>query len=180
MKANVTDCAAKLAAALTAGLLLAAGPASADILKLDCSVSVDTYNVGEGREGRDSGSSRGLWKVRAVYFPDSDLAPEVHFDAASPFGIPYRRSGLDVDYLEGYDDAPTITPDRIEWCPDRRGCGAQIPFSTADGWYSVSRAVIDRRRGTLNVRVEMYSGMAGVRMDHDYYGTCAPEPERQF
>jgi hypothetical protein len=166
--------------AAASGLLLSAAPAAAEILKLDCSVSVDTYNVGEGREGANSGSSRGVWKVRAVHFPDSDLAPEVSFDEASPFGMPYRRGGLDVDYLEGYDDEPTISQDRIEWCPDRRGCGAQIPFLSGDGWYSVSRAVVDRRRGTLSLKVEYYSSLAGVRMALDYYGTCAPEPERQF
>ena len=56
----------------------------------------------------------------------------------------------------------------------------QIPFLTGDGWYSVSRAVIDRRRGTFNVRVELYSALADVRIDNTCYGTCAPEPEPQF
>lgn len=41
-------------------------------------------------------------------------------------------------------------------------------------------AGIDRRLGTFNVKVEMYSGLAGVRTDHDHYRTCAPEPGRQF
>lgn len=180
MKAYITAHASKLAAVFAGGILLAAGPASAEFLKLDCSVSVDTYNVSEGREGRDSGSSRGVWKVVVEDMSVVDLPSEVRLDQATPFGVPYRRSGLDSDYLEGWDDAPAISEDRIEWCPDRRGCGVQIPFLHEEGWYSVSRAVIDRRRGTFNVKVEMYSGLAGVRMDHDYHGTCAPEPERQF
>lgn len=166
--------------ALVIGVMLGAGPANAEVLKLDCTVSVDAFNVSEGREGRNSGSSRGVWKVRMVHFPDSDLAPEVRFTETAPFGIHYRRSGLEVDYLEGYDESPTLSEDRIEWCPDRRGCGVQIPLLTGDGWYSVSRAVIDRRRGTLNLEVEMYSSLAGVRMAHGYYGQCAPEPEAQF
>ena len=166
-----------LAGALASGLLFAAGPSAAEILKLDCSVSVDTYNVSEGRDGRDSGSSRGVWKVRAMIFPE---ASDVTIEQSTPFGVPYTRAGLDTDYLEGWDDEPTVREDRIEWCPDRRGCGVQIPFLSGNGWYSVSRAVIDRRRGTLSVRVEYYSGLAGVQMDNTYYGTCAPEPERQF
>lgn len=166
--------------AAAAGVLVAAGPANAEILELDCTVSVDTYNLNEGREGRDSGSSRGVWRVRMVHFLDSDTAPEVRFTTTTPFGIHYRRSGLEVDYLEGYDESPTISEDRIEWCPERRGCGVQIPFLTGDGWYSVSRAVVDRRRGTLNLKVEMYSSLAGVRIDHNYHGQCAPEPEAQF
>jgi len=174
------DTSKSIGVALAAGLLLAASPASADFLKLDCSVSVDTYNVSQGREGSDSGSSRGVWKVVVDDLSAVDLPSEVRLDQSTPFGIRYRRSGLDMDYLEGWDDEPTITADRIEWCPDRRGCGVQIPFVSGDGWYSVSRAVIDRRRGTFNVKVEMYSGLAGVRVDHNYYGTCAPEPERQF
>ena len=166
--------------AAAAGLLFAAAPASAEILKLDCSVSVDTYNVSEGRDGRDSGSSRGVWKVKMVQFPDSDLAPEVQLTASTPFGMPYRQSGLDRDYLEGWDNEPTISEDRIEWCPDRRGCGVQIPFLSGDGWYRVGRAVIDRRRGSLSLRVEYYRRDLGLQMDHSYYGPCAPEPEPQF
>lgn len=166
--------------ALALSLLFTAAPAAAEILKLDCTVSVDTYNVSEGREGADSGSSRSVWKVRMAHFPDSELAPEVRFTTTTPFGIHYRRSGLEVDYLEGYDESPTISEDRIEWCPDRRGCGVQIPFLTGDGWYRVSRAVVDRRRGTLDLKVEVYSSLAGVRMDHDYHGQCAPEPEARF
>lgn len=165
---------------LSAGLLIAAAPASAEILKLDCSVSVDTYNVLEGRDGRDSGSSRGVWKVRVTEFPDSDLSSEVTFTDTTPFGIPYRRSGLDLDYLERWDENAVIDEDRLEWCPNRHGCDVQIPFLTGDGWYSVGKAVIDRRRGTLSLKVEYYNSLAGVQMDHTYYGTCAPEPERQF
>lgn len=167
-------------AALVAGLLFAAAPAAADILVLDCSVSVDTYNIVEGRAGDDSGSSRGAWKIRAVYFPDSHLAPEVRLTETAPFGMPYRRSGLDFDYLEGYDDDPTLDEDQIEWCPDRRGCGARIPFLTGHGWYRVSRAVVDRRRATFSLTVEHHRSDLGIQMEHRYFGTCAPEPGQQF
>lgn len=172
------------AAALALVVQFAAAPATAsaaaEVLKLDCSVSVDTYNVSEARDGRDSGSSWGVWKIRVEDFSDIDLPSEVSLTQSTPFGVPYWQAGLDMDYLEGYDDAPTVSPDPIEWCPDRRGCGVQIPFLKENGWYKVGRAVVDRRRGTFNVKVEIYWRQAGTRMVHDYYGACAPEPGRQF
>lgn len=178
MKAVAMDEISKLAgAALAAGLVFAAAPAAAQVLKLDCEVEVETRLMSTGEHDTSSGSSRGVWKV--LVEQDGGVA-EVRFDEASPYGIS-RGSGLDLDYLEHYDDSPAINEDRIAWCPIDGECGVQLPLrGTGGGWYRVSEAVIDRRRGTLVVTVEEYIDMFNEGGTNIYRGRCAPEPEPMF
>lgn len=168
--------------AAAAGLLLAAAPTRAELIKLDCEVTVDTYNVTEGRDGRDSGSSRGTWRVSVFNGEDEPELSWVGFSQTDPFGMPFFWPGRarKTDYLEDSDVDPLITEDRIEWCPQGRGCDVRIELFDRGSWYRVGRAVIDRRRGTLSITVSKYQDDIGLRMDHIYRGTCAPEPEAQF
>lgn len=164
-------------AAFAASLVFIAAPAGAQVLKLDCEVEAETWLMSTGERDPDSGSSRGVWKV--LVEQDGGVA-EVRFDEAAPFGI-VTGSGVDVGYLEHYDDRPAISEDRIEWCPVDGGCGVQLPIRRTDGgWYRVSTAVIDRRPGTLTVSVEEYLAMYDEGGSSIYRGACAPEPEPMF
>jgi len=177
-KAITMDEISKLAgSSFAAGLLLAASPAAAQVLKLDCEVEAETRRMSTGELDSESGRVRGVWKV--LVEQDGGVA-EVRFDEAAPFGISHG-SGLDLDYLEHYDDSPAIGEDRIQWCPVEGGCGVRLPIRrTGGGWYRVSEAVIDRRRGTLVVTVEQYLNMYNEGGTNTYRGTCAPEPEPMF
>lgn len=166
-------------ATLAAALLLVAGSATAETIKLDCEVTVDTYIVTEGRPSPNSGASRGTWRL--AFYNDPGIS-RAKIEESAPFGVPYFASGLETDFLESFRPA-VITDDEVRWCPDRRGCGSRITYPGGNGWYAVSEAVIDRRRATFTVTVETYRSYGPSRdlgMEYTYRGTCAPQPERQF
>lgn len=173
---------APFTAVLAAGLLLAACPATAEILKLDCAIAVEIDNVGEGRDGRDSGASRGEWRVQLFLPPDMPELASAEFRNTAPFGLSRFGPGTDLvfNYLESVDSDPLITENQIEWCPDSRGCDVETRLFDRGSWYRVSKAVLDRRRATVSVTVKKYNSLADLRMNYTYHGACAPEPEAQF
>lgn len=151
-----------VAAALVS--VAAPGVSAAQTLELECQVAFVVDGVSSGR--RQTGDW-GVWKL------EIDTSQGwAYIKEARHFAI---RG--DTDLLQGTGREVVVTDDEISFCPAlARPCGSQVP--TADGWFNVSRARLDRRLGAFHVTVEEREPL--LHTVTTYAGPCAPPPERQF
>lgn len=149
-----------------AALLSVAAPdaSAAQSLELECQVRFVVDGVSSGR--RQTGDW-GVWKIEID--PGENW---IYIKQARHFQI-----GGQTDLLQGTGREVVVTDDEILFCPAlARPCGGQV--STADGWFKVSRARLDRRRSTFHITVEERE--PSIHTVTTYSGPCAPPPEQQF
>lgn len=162
-------------ATAAAGVVALASPAAAEVVLLDCDVTIQSTSNYRGEE-RSSSRHSGTWRFRL----DTDGGRATLLEAPLVFRVP---SSSETPFnLRGLSVALTATEDAYSFCIGQGGSLSCNERTTLAGgsWYSVDRAHIDRRRGTFRVLVESYSDLLQGRALHEYSGTCQRAPEQQF
>ncbi len=161
---------AGLAAMAAGGVLAMAAPAAAEVVLLDCEVSIQSTSDYGG--GRSSTEESGTWQLRL----DTDSSQ------ATVLTMPFvfRIGSWESPFKGGRRSVPlTASEEAYSFCIERTGtCGQQNTYP--DGWYRVSNAHIDRRRGVFRVSVDSYHNRYHVNSRQEYSGTCQRAPEQQF
>lgn len=139
MKRTGSDRRTALAAMAAAGGMALASPSAAEVVLLDCEVSIQSTSDYGG--GRSSTEESGTWQLRLDTDSSQATVPTMPFV--------FRIGSWESPFKAGRRPVPlTASEEAYTFCIERTGsCGLQNTYP--DGWYRVSNAHIDRRRGVF-------------------------------